>query len=226
MTTFVVTGSSSGLGFQIVKKLLLEGRTVIGIARKLGKASEFDSNEKFRFISTDLASEDKFMNLNPLIEGPDIGDIILILNAAIFDHDLSGTTDMKSARNIFSINYFSSVALVNKFIGHGLKRVLFVNSVAGKIAQLGQAQYSASKHALQAYSESLAKASRSHDFDVMSVNPGGINTELWEQSSLLNRNVTVNFLDPRHLASLICTLLMMPHKTYIQSMIILPEHDV
>jgi len=101
-----------------------------------------------------------------------------------------------------------------------------VNSVAGVTAQFGQAQYSASKHALQAYSESLAKLSVGRGFDVMSINPGGLNTELWQNEDVLDPSVTDTFIKPGDLAELICSFLRLPPKTYIRTAVILPEHDV
>ena len=63
-------------------------------------------------------------------------------------------------------------------------------------------------------------------FDVMTINPGGIDTELWSGEEVLEKVVTDTFIQPTVLSGLICTLLRLPYKTYIQSAIILPEHDI
>jgi len=44
-------------------------------------------------------------------------------------------------------------------------------------------------HALQAYSETLANDLVGRDFDVMSINLGGIDSELWDKVSLLEKTV-------------------------------------
>jgi short-subunit dehydrogenase len=223
---YIVTGCSSGLGFEISRQLLDDDKSVIGISRELKKASDLLENKKFKHICADLSVDENFDELEIAVDRDSDNDVILIINAAIFHYEADNLLDTTVAKNIFNLNYFSPVALVNKFINKRLKRVLFINSVAGINSQEGQAQYSASKHALQAYSEVLAKYSVGRDFDVMSVNPGGIDTELWDSAALLTKDITDNFLKPKMLADIIVKILLIPTKTYIKSLIILPEHDV
>jgi len=144
----------------------------------------------------------------------------------VFDYHAESETDIISAKEMFNINYFSCISLINRFIKRGLTRVFFMNSISGIIPQVGQGQYSASKHALQAYSEVLAKASVNNGFDVMNINPCGINSKLWKKTKILNNDVTEKFLDPKCLAKVVSTLLSLPKETYIRSMVILPMNDV
>ena len=152
--------------------------------------------------------------------------ITLVLNAAKFHYEEPGNEKIKLAKEIFNTNYFGAINIIQKCTLKKLKRVLFINSVAGLESQKAQAQYSSSKHALQAYSEILAKKSVGMNFDVMSINPGGINTELWKDNSILDKKIVNGFLNPEVLAKLICNLIDLPNNTYIKSFNILPEHDV
>jgi len=220
---YIITGCSSGLGYSITEQLLKKGLNVIGLSRSEGKCSLFNKFDNFKHISLDLSEELDFTALDYLL---DCDEIQIVINAAQFQFEGNASLDLKKTQSIFNVNYFSAVALVEKFKDRGLKRVLFVNSVAGIDSQDRQFQYSASKHALQSYSETLAKYSVGKNFDVMSINPGGINTELWANIDLLDDNVTNSFIPPNELASLICSFLELPKNIYIKSMIILPEHDV
>lgn len=220
---YIVTGCSSGLGFEIVKKLIDNSCSVTGLSRKLGKAKAFDCEVGFEHIAYDLSVPNSITQLGRLKA---VGPIVLIINAAQFKFEGDELMSVESAQEIFDINYFSACRLVEEFIGNGLVRVLFVNSVAGVSAQFGQAQYSASKHALQAYSESLAKLSVGKRFDVMSINPGGLNTELWQNEDVLDTSITDNFIKPDNFAELIWSFLRLPPNTYIRTAVILPEHDV
>jgi len=222
---YVVTGCSSGLGFEITKQLLGKGYQVVGLSRSIGKSSLFNHYENFEYVSGDLSFSLSLDNLDNVLTACD-GDVFLVLNGAQFVSEGTRALDTEETKALFDVNYFGAIALVQKLTQYQLKRVLFVNSVAGQDPQGGQAQYSASKHALQAYSETLAKDSVGLDFDVMSINPGGINTELWDKVSLLEKRVTDNFIEPSVLASLICNFLELPSKTYIRSFTILPEHDI
>jgi short-subunit dehydrogenase len=223
---YIVTGSSSGLGFEISKCLMGKGKSVVGLSRSLGKAAIFADHGNFRHINYDLSSEEGFSRLDQVVSSEPDSPLTLVINAALFEYEGDDLADVSQAETMFRVNYFGAIALVNKLISKNLKRVLFVNSVAGKYPQDGQGQYSASKHALQAYSEVLAKYSVGRDFDVMSINPGGINSELWNNSELLTQEVVSSFINPADLAELVCTFLFLPSKTYIKSFIILPEHDV
>lgn len=220
---YIVTGCSSGLGFEIVRKLLENSCSVIGLSRTLGKASVFDHEANFEHIACDLSRPDSINQLDRIQIN---GQVALVLNAAQFRFEGDELMSVIDAHEIFEVNYFSACRLVEKFIPSGLVRVLFVNSVAGVAAQFGQAQYSASKHALQAYSEALAKLSVGRSFDVMSINPGGLDTELWRNEDVLDTSVTDSFIKPDTLADLVWSFLRLPPKTYITSATILPEHDV
>jgi short-subunit dehydrogenase len=220
---YIITGCSSGLGYSITKQLLKKDLSVIGLSRSVGKCGSFIEFDNFKHFSVDLAEELDFTDLDYLLDGDEIR---IIINAAHFQFEGDKFLNPERSKSIFNVNYFSAVALVEKFKDRGLKRVLFVNSVAGKVAQQGQAQYSASKHALQAYSETLSKYSVGKGFDVMTINPGGIDTELWSGEEILEKAVTDTFIQPTVLSDLICSLLMLPYKTYIQSAVILPEYDI
>lgn len=220
---YILTGCSSGLGYEIARDLLDANLDVVGLSRSTGKASSLIGYERFEHISCDLRNDAYLSEIDHLMDGR---EICIIINAAQFRYEGAKPLSLNDSREVFDVNYFSAVSLVEKFKCQGLKRVLFVNSVAGKVAQQGQAQYSASKHALQAYSEALSKYSVGKDFDVMTINPGGIDTELWSGEEVLEKAVTDTFIQPTVLSGLICAFLRLPHKTYIKSAIILPEHDV
>lgn len=221
-TTYVVTGSSSGLGYALTDRLLQCGHRVIGVSRSEKRGSDFKTNSNFRHIACDFSEEIDHSIFQIVPEG----NVILILNAAQFEFEDTGSVTIKRAKELFAINYFSAVELVNYFKSRGLCRVVFINSIAGREPQDHQFQYSSSKHALQAFSEILAKESVGKSFDVMSFNPGGLNTELWEHHRILDSNITDQFLAPTVLAEFICSAVALPLKTYIKSAIILPEHDV
>lgn len=222
---YIVTGCSSGLGHEITDQLLLNKHEVIGLSRNLGKASSFKNNKNFTHFSYDFSLNENFEELESFFDN-NKGRVSIVINAGMFDYEGDELAELGRSREVFNVNYFSAVTLVKMFIERDLSRVLFINSISGMSPQPGQGQYSASKHALQAYSETLAKFSVGRDFDVMSINPGGINSELWDNTDLLTKKITDKFIQPKSLAKLVYSFLELPPKTYIKYAAILPEHDV
>tara|TARA_B100000768_G_scaffold165650_1_gene168380 strand:+ start:3504 stop:4178 length:675 start_codon:yes stop_codon:yes gene_type:complete len=223
---YVITGCSSGLGFEISKYLLNDKKHVLGLSRSLGNAHKFKNNDKFLHYSIDLSIEQNYSELDPFLKKRNYPEITLVLNAAKFQFEGEHLADSQITKDIFNINYFSAITLVKYFLSRNLRRVMFINSIAGLSSQSGQAQYSASKHALQSYSEVLAKYSVGKNFDVMSINPGGMHTELWENSDFLPKNIVESFLKPSDIGALVCSFLKLPKNSYIQSFTILPENDI
>ena len=221
---YIITGTSSGLGFEIAKRLLAFG-SVIGLSRTIGKSEVFMSNSNFTWHMVDLSK--KFEEISPIIEGQLLSvlaeeEYSLIMNAAqlyVGDLRLSESETQK----LFQTNLFSIMSIVNMMIGPKLKRILFINSISGLIGQPNQNEYSASKHALKGFSTSLARQAKNRHYDVMSINPGGINTELWGRNNI---DAHEDFIDPGTLADLTVAMLKIQQRIFIDQMVILPPSDV
>lgn len=220
---YLITGTSSGLGEGIALSLINEGKNVIGISTSTILNNELITSLFYKHLEIDLndlmtlASLDVSENISPADK------VFLIINAAQFSFDDSMSIESEASKKLFNINYHSAVMLIRLFKAR-LKRVIFINSISGINSQFNQSQYSASKHALQAYSEVLAKESVMLDFDVMSINPGGMKTPLWgkidndvDQSSFLRIDTVVDAV------RFMCEL---PDNTYIKSFSLLPSSDV
>ena len=149
--------------------------------------------------------------------------ITLIINAAKFLVSDMVLEPEKSVA-LFNSNYFNATVLVKSLLSLKLRRVLFINSISGIVAQKNQHDYSASKHALQSFSDTLAISAKKFKFDVMTINPGGINTELWNKASI--SPPVERFMDPAELADLIVFLLHLKGRYFIKNFTILPEVDV
>jgi short-subunit dehydrogenase len=222
-TKFIITGTSSGVGKGTALELLGKDREVVGVSSSNAIDLKLKAHNNYKHLALDLDKVDAVLDIDidDLVSTED--SICLILNAAQFSFDNSLGINIYDARKMFNINFFSSVALVNLFRDN-LKRVIFINSISGLNSQANQSMYSSSKHALQAYSEILSKESVDFDFDVMSFNPGGINTPLWDEfQSDVNRS---EFLSIKTVVSTIVFLSNLPSNTYVKNFTLLPQSDV
>ncbi|CAH0748221.1 unnamed protein product [Diatraea saccharalis] len=105
---------------------------------------------------------------------------ILINNGGVSHRGSILHSKMEVFKQIMYINYFGTVALtkavlprmVEKKSGH----IVMVSSIQGLIAIPDRAAYAASKHAMQAFSDSLRSEMKQHNINVTVVSPGYIKT--------------------------------------------------
>ena len=82
----------------------------------------------------------------------------------------------------FEVNLFGTVAVTQAFLplvrrGHG--RIVIVGSIAGKHAPPFYGPYAASKHALEAFADSLRLEMKPWRIRVSLIEPGAIDTPIW-----------------------------------------------
>jgi short-subunit dehydrogenase len=222
---FIVTGTSSGLGFCIAQRLILIGN-VLGVSRSLGKAHSLINSNIFSHISYDFSLPSSGIEFQSLVHQLRIyagnDPITIVLNAANFysgPHRLSDD----SLKNLFEINVFSLMHLVQSVEVLNLRRILIINSISGLIGQPHQHEYSASKHAVMGFSRSLAKSAKNKNYDVMCINPGGMITELWNNYQSVDCS---DFLLPEVVADITISLITIPQRIFIENMVLLPPSDL
>ena len=222
---YVITGTSSGLGFALAMRLVNYGH-VIGVSRSIGMSKVLLSETNFSYIEHDLSVVSCSESCNELVDklkralGDDV--FTIVFNAASF-HSGQNRLNVHELARIFDINLFSAMNLLRDLQLKGLRRILFVNSVSGIIGQDLQHEYVASKHALMGYARSISKSAKHSNYDVMSINPGGMKTALWKN----HRDIDCSdFLEPQVVADVCIALLTIPQRTFIDNMVILPPCDV
>ena len=112
---------------------------------------------------------------------------ILIANAGITRDSLAARTSNADFSEVLDTNLTGAFRTAKKALRGMMKnrwgRVIFVSSLSGRIGQIGQSSYAASKAALVGLSRSLAKEYASRDITVNVVAPGAIKTDMLEKLS-------------------------------------------
>lgn len=107
---------------------------------------------------------------------------ILINNGGISVRAEALTTTLDVDLKVMTVNYFGSVALTKAILPSMVTRrkghICFISSVQGKFALPYRSAYSASKHALQAFSDSLRAEVAAKGLKVTCISPGYIKTQL------------------------------------------------
>jgi short-subunit dehydrogenase len=188
--TAFLTGASSGIGKAAALALAQVGYRVIGTSRK---AQPGEVRDGIRMIACDVTSDESVAEA-VAIANAELGHIDLLVNNA--GYAVSGAAEESSVeqvRSLFDTNFLGVVRVTNAVLpimraeGHG--RILNIGSVMGLIPGPFGASYSASKHAIEGYSESLDHEVRHFGIRVAVIEPWATKTSIEANSSQGDRPV-------------------------------------
>lgn len=124
---------------------------------------------------------------------------ILINNSGISVRSNAIDTKIDVDIKIMHVNYFGTIALTKAVLPSMIKRkegrILCISSVQGKFGIPQRSAYAASKHALQAFCDSLRAEMSENNVKVTLISPGHINTSL-SLNALTGSGATYGEMDP------------------------------
>jgi len=180
--TALVTGASSGIGEATAERLAMAGYKVYGTSRRPAKTSQL--------LSLDVTSDESVGAAVKEVVRRE-GRIDLLVNNAGFSVAPAGAEEssIEQARAIFDTNFFGIVRMTRAVVPHmrfqGSGRIINIGSVLGFLPAPYMALYSATKHAIEGYSESLDHELRTRGIRVTVVEPAYTKTQF-----------DANFLEP------------------------------
>ncbi|MCP5054143.1 MAG: SDR family NAD(P)-dependent oxidoreductase [bacterium] len=190
----LVTGASSGLGKEMALYLAKteQANVVITARRKerleeLKKEIEDAGSTSVKIIPADLSKpEDVEKLFDQTVVMVDL--YAVINNAGITYYGNADTSQLKMFGKIINVNFNALMTLTLKFLEWFKKKgdgaILNVTSETAFVPIPYQAVYSASKHAAQAFTESLYMENKNSNIVISSYAPGGIATEMLSISGL------------------------------------------
>jgi len=180
----LVTGASSGIGFETCRAIVRQGGTFVAVARRtdfLEKLIKECGNQN-SFIAADLSQMDDIKAIVETIENIDgivhSAGIVSLAPVKFYSEQLMN--EMRSI-NFDSITYLVNLIFKKKKINKGSSIVL-VSSVAGLFGMKGNGIYAASKGALIAISKVWANEFAVSKTRVNCVSPGMVKTEITSKS--------------------------------------------
>jgi NAD(P)-dependent dehydrogenase (short-subunit alcohol dehydrogenase family) len=171
----IVTGASSGIGAAAAEQLAKAGYKVYGTSRRGAQGGR----RAFEMLALDVTSDASVAAaVNQVLQRE--GRIDLLVNNAGFGVAPAAAEEssMQLAQSIFDTNFFGMVRMVRAVVPHmrrrGSGRIINISSVLGFLPMPYVALYSASKHAMEGYSESLDQELRTQGVRVSLVEPAYI----------------------------------------------------
>jgi short-subunit dehydrogenase len=194
----VVTGASSGIGFELAKVLAEEGFDLLIAAEDaeltlaLEALKEADVDVKAHRV--DLATEAGVIELYRHIQQTGRPVDVLALNAGIGAGGAFATeTKLADELKLIDLNVRSTIHLcklvVADMVEHDEGRILFTSSIAATIPGAFQAVYNASKSFVQSFALALRNELKDTNIAITALMPGATETEFFERAGMEDTEV-------------------------------------
>ncbi|MGD9387305.1 MAG: SDR family oxidoreductase [Gammaproteobacteria bacterium] len=185
----LVTGSSTGIGRSTALHLAQRGWHVFAGVRKQADADALtaDAEGTVEPLLLDVAEEDSIAAALEHIRASGDGTLdALVNNAGVY---IGGPLELMKAEQIrqtMAVNVTGLLLLTQAclpLLRASQGRIVNISSISGLIAMPGVSVYAASKHAVEAVTDSLRVELGPFGIKVVAVEPGGVKTPIWNKGA-------------------------------------------
>jgi NAD(P)-dependent dehydrogenase (short-subunit alcohol dehydrogenase family) len=174
--TAIVTGASSGIGRASAEALVQAGFMVFGTSRKAGA----DSPAGVTMLACDVTDEGSVAALVSTVLSSTGRIDLLVNNAGIGMLGGAEESSIAQVQTLFDVNLFGVIRMINAVLPSMRRqiqgRIVNMGSILGLVPAPYSAHYSAVKHALEGYSESLDHEVRAFNIRVSVIEPAFVRT--------------------------------------------------
>ena len=182
----LITGASGGIGNCLVEKFNSLESKIIATGTNEEKLENL--KKKFPNIQTVKFKLDEHKKIEEFVDKVEKnmdGLDILVNNAGITLDNLSIRLTEENWKKVLDINLTSTFlmckAAIKKMLKQRYGKIINITSIVGHTGNLGQANYSASKAGIVAFSKSLAIEYAKKNININCVSPGFIKTEMTDK---------------------------------------------
>ncbi len=175
----LVTGASSGIGRNIAARLAAEGYFVYAGARKNKDLEALSSLENIQGVRLDVTVQSDIDAAVKTVEAGGRGLHGIVNNAGVVVMGLLAETEESELDFIFDVNVYGPYRIVKAFaplIVASEGRITNISSLAGIVSPPAYGVYSMSKHAIEAFTDSLAFEMGTVGVHVSAIAPGAFNS--------------------------------------------------
>lgn len=208
MPLALITGASTGIGRATALKLVASGWTVLAGVRdpaageRLAADAGAGAAAGLIPLILDVTDAAQVAAAREQVDeqagrdgvSPRGGLDALVNNAGIA---VGGPLEMVAAddlRRQFEVNVFGQVAVTQALLPALRRaggRIVFVSSIGGRVAMAFTAPYAASKHAIEAFGDTLRVELRNSGVQVALIEPGSVATPIWDKGRAEAERVVV-----------------------------------
>jgi len=222
----IVSGASSGLGAALADVLVAGGAKVYGLARSKEKLNAIQKKLGNAFIPVEMDVTDPQATIawvKKTFSDSYIPDI-LINNAGAGYFSKIDQLPLERWHAMINTNLNGMFYLTTSIVPMMKKsanacHIINIGSILGKTNRAKTAAYSATKYAVQGFSEALYKELSRHKIKVTCVNPGSIATHFFDDSGILPHPT---YLQPKDIAELIIKIIETPDNLLVDEITLRP----
>ena len=183
MTTWLITGCSTGLGRYLAEAVLEHGHQAVVTARDAATVQDLVDAHVESALALSLDVTDQAQVTNAVRQAEELfGAVDVLVNNAGYGYRAAVEEgDEPEVATLFATNFFGPVSMIKAVLpGMRARRagaIVNISSIGARITPPGSGYYSASKSALEALSGSLRRELEPLGITVTVVEPGGFRTD-------------------------------------------------
>ena len=177
----LITGASTGIGRNMAETLANDGYFVYAGARKDKDLAELDAIENIKSVRLDVTSQDDVDAAVAMIREEGRGLWGLVNNAGVATSGIVADMEDSDLDFVLNVNVNGVVRVTRAFLpllAESKGRVVTTGSISGILSRPGGSAYSMSKHAMEAFVDSLAGEVAPLGIQVSLIEPGSYKSHI------------------------------------------------
>ena len=176
----LITGASSGIGFDAAQTLAQQGHKVYAAARRVELMEPLKAYG-VQVLKMDVTDEESMIQgVEAIIQAEGRIDV-LVNNAGYGYFGTIETVPLEDARRQVEVNVFGLARLTQLVLPYmrkqGSGRIVNTSSIAGKMVIYMGGWYNVTKYSVEAFSDALRMEMKPYGIDVVMIEPGAIKTD-------------------------------------------------
>lgn len=177
----LVTGSSSGIGRTLVEFLSSRGHSVFAGARKETDLRDLSNLPNVAALRLDVADSEDVQRVVEWVQGRGEGLYGLVNNAGVSGFGSLIDSSVEDLHRVYDVNLYGMHRMTRLFAPLLIKskgRIVNISSVSGFLIDRFWGAYNISKHAVEAYSDTLREELAQFGVSVSTIEPGDFRSEI------------------------------------------------